>query len=143
VRKLNVCVVFSTLSLSSVTDSPIASALMEGCPTRIFLPNPEARTPLIAKAYGDFGLNDQQIEIIAGAAPKREYYYQSAAGNRLFELDLGPVALAAVGSAGPADQALIDRVLSQVGPDGFAAAFYRAKGLAEVGAFLDEARDAA
>ncbi len=143
VRKLNVCVVFSTLSLSSITDSPIAPALMEGCPTRIFLPNPEARTPLIAKAYAGFGLNDQQIEIIAGAAPKREYYYQSATGNRLFELGLGSVALAAVGSASPGDQALIDRLLAEVGPDGFAAAFYRAKGLGEVGDFLDEARHAA
>lgn len=143
VRKLNVCVVFSTLSLSSITDSPIAPALMEGCPTRIFLPNPEARTPLVAKAYAGFGLNDQQIEIIAGAAPKREYYYQSAAGDRLFELGLGPVALAAVGSASPGDQSLIDKVLRQAGPDGFAAGFYRAKGLPEVGDFLDEARDAA
>jgi type IV secretion system protein VirB4 len=143
VRKFNVGVVFSTLSLSSIIDSPIAAALMEGCPTRIFLPNPEARTPLVAKAYGSFGLNDQQIEIIAGAAPKREYYYQSSAGNRLFELGLGPVALAAVGSASPADQALIDRLLAQVGPEGFAAAYYRAHGLGEVGDFLDEARHAA
>ncbi|WP_165191552.1 conjugal transfer protein TrbE [Caulobacter soli] len=143
VRKLNVSVVFSTLSLSSIAASPIAAALMEACPTRIFLPNPEARSPLVARGYADFGLNDQQIEIIAAAAPKREYYYQSAAGNRLFELGLGPVALAAVGSASPGDQALIDRLLADGGADGFAAAFYRAKGLAEVGDFLDEARRAA
>uniref|UniRef100_B0T9G6 CagE TrbE VirB component of type IV transporter system n=1 Tax=Caulobacter sp. (strain K31) TaxID=366602 RepID=B0T9G6_CAUSK len=143
VRKLNVSVMFSTLSLSSVTDSPIAPALLEGCPTRIFLPNPEARTPLVAKGYAGFGLNDQQIEIIAAAAPKREYYYQSAAGNRLFELGLGPVALAAVGSASAADQVLISRLLDTAGPGGFAAAFYHHKGLAEVGAFLEDARRAA
>ncbi len=142
-RKLNVAVLFATQSLSDVTDSAIASALIESCPTRIFLPNPEARSPQVARIYAAFGLNDQQVEIIAGAAPKREYYYQSAAGNRLFELGLGPVALAAVGSASPADQALIDRLLAQVGQDGFAAAFYRAKGLGEVGDFLDEARHAA
>lgn len=143
VRKFNVGVVFSALDLSSIIDSPIASALIQGCPTRIFLPNPEARTPLVAKAYGAFGLNDQQIGIIAGAAPKREYYYQSAAGNRLFELGLGPIALAAAGSSSATDQRLIDRLLGQVGADGLAAAFYRAKGLAEVGDFLDEARRAA
>jgi type IV secretion system protein VirB4 len=143
VRKLNVSVVFSTLSLSSIAGSPIAAALMEGCPTRIFLPNPEARMPAVAKAYAGFGLNDQQIAIIAGAAPKREYYYQSAAGNRLFELGLGPIALAAAGSSGAADQALISRLLDALGPDGFAAAFFRAKDLGEVGDFLEEARDAA
>jgi type IV secretion system protein VirB4 len=143
VRKLNVSVVFSTLSLSSIAGSPIAAALMEGCPTRIFLPNPEARTPLLAQAYAGFGLNDQQIEIIARAAPKREYYYQSVAGNRLFDLGLGPVALAAAASSGAADQALISRVLAQAGPEGFAAAFFRAKGLDAVGDFLEEARHAA
>jgi type IV secretion/conjugal transfer VirB4 family ATPase len=142
-RKLNVAVVFATQSLSDIKGSAIASALIESCPTRIFLPNPEARTPQIAEVYAGFGLNAQQIEIIAAAAPKREYYYQSAVGDRLFELGLGPVALAAVGSASPADQALISRLLAETGHRAFAAAFYRAKDLAEVGAFLDEARDAA
>ncbi|MBI1684203.1 conjugal transfer protein TrbE [Caulobacter hibisci] len=142
-RKLNVAVVFATQSLADIQGSSIASALIESCPTRIFLPNPEARTPQVASVYAGFGLNDQQVDIIAGAAPKREYYYQSAAGDRLFELGLGPVALAAVGAASPADQALISRLLDEVGRAGFAAAYYRAKGLGQVGDFLDEARRAA
>ena len=41
-----------------------------------------------------FGLNDRQIEILARATPKRDYYCQSRRGNRLFELGLGEVALA-------------------------------------------------
>jgi type IV secretion/conjugal transfer VirB4 family ATPase len=142
-RKLNVAVVFTTPSLKAVLDSSIAAALLEGCPTRLFLPNPDARTWELAKAYAAFGLNDQQIAMIAGASAKREYYYQSAAGNRLFELGLGPVALAAVGSASPGDQALISRLLAEHGAGGFAAAFYRAKGLPEVAEFLTEARHAA
>ena len=135
--------VFATQSLADIQGSTIASALIESCPTRVFLPNPEARTPQVAAIYAGFGLNAQQIELIAGAAPKREYYYQSASGDRLFELGLGPVALAAVGSASPADQQLITKLLAQVGQDAFAAAFYHAKGLPEVGAFLQEWRDAA
>ncbi len=35
----------------------------------------------------------RQIEIVATAQPKRDYYYQSRLGNRLFDLDLGPAAL--------------------------------------------------
>lgn len=142
-RKKNVAVLFTTPSLTTALASPIAGALLEACPTRIFLPNPDARTPELARAYGAFGLNAQQIAIIAAATPKREYYYQSAAGNRLFELGLGPVALAAVASASPGDQALISRLLSAQGLAGFAPAFYRAKGLPEVADFLAEARHVA
>ena len=43
--------------------------------------------------------NSRQIEIVATAQPKRDYYYQSRLGNRLFDLDLGPVALAFAGAS--------------------------------------------
>ena len=142
-RKVNVAVVFATQSLADVAGSSIAPALIESCPTRIFLPNPDAQTPQIAALYSGFGLNAQQIRIIASASPKREYYYQSSAGNRLFELGLGPLMLAAVGSSSPGDQQLISRLLADAGEARFAAAFYGAKGHAEVAAFLSEAADRA
>jgi len=41
-RKRNVAVVFATQSLADVQASPIAPALIENCPTRLFLPNPPA-----------------------------------------------------------------------------------------------------
>jgi type IV secretion system protein VirB4 len=133
-RKLNVAVVFATQSLADVARSSIAPALIESCPTRIFLPNPDAYTPQIASLYEGFGLNAQQLAIVAGATPKREYYYQSSAGNRLFELGLGPIALAAVGASSPGDQARIDAVLA--GGGDFAADFYRAQGHGDVADFL-------
>ena len=64
------------------------------------------------------------------AAPKRDYYAQTARGNRLFELGLGPVALALCGASSPDDQRLIDRCLADGEPTGFAARFLDAKGLA-------------
>jgi type IV secretion/conjugal transfer VirB4 family ATPase len=136
-RKYNVAVVFATQSLADVARSSIAPALIESCPTRIFLPNPDAPTPQIADLYAGFGLNAQQIRIIASATPKREYYYQSTAGNRLFELGLGPIALAAVGASSPGDQQTITAAL-QGGREGFAARFYAAQGLTEVATYLDE-----
>ena len=135
-RKFNVAVVFATQSLADIARSSIAPALIESCPTRIFLPNPDAQTPQIAEFYAAFGLNAQQIRIIATATPKREYYYQSSTGNRLFELGLGPLTLAAVGSSSPGDQQLMSAVLAEHGADGFAAAFYAAKGQADVAAYL-------
>jgi type IV secretion/conjugal transfer VirB4 family ATPase len=133
-RKFNVAVVFATQSLADVARSSIAPALIESCPTRVFLPNPDAHTPQIASLYEGFGLNAQQLQIVAGATPKREYYYQSSAGNRLFELGLGPIALAAVGAGSPGDQSRIDAVLA--GGGGFAPDFYRAQGHADVAEFL-------
>jgi type IV secretion/conjugal transfer VirB4 family ATPase len=139
-RKFNVAVVFATQSLADVARSSIAPALIESCPTRVFLPNPDAHTPQIASLYEGFGLNAQQLQIVAGATPKREYYYQSSAGNRLFELGLGPIALAAVGASSPGDQARIDAVLA--GGGGFAADFYRAHGHGDVAEFLDRQQPA-
>jgi type IV secretory pathway VirB4 component len=89
--------------------------------------------------YQGFGLNDQQLRIITSATPKREYYYQSAAGNRLFELGLGPIALAAVGAASPGDHKRIDQAL-KVEDEPFAAAFYRAQSLPEVADYLARVR---
>jgi type IV secretion system protein VirB4 len=142
-RKFNVAVVFATQSLADIARSSIAPALIESCPTRVFLPNPDAHTPQIADLYAAFGLNGQQLRIVAGATPKRDYYYQSSAGNRLFELGLGPVALAAVGAASPGDQQRITAALAGGDPDGFTERFYRAQGLPEVAEYLARAAAAA
>src|ERR1700752_785722 len=119
-RKKNVAVIFATQSLADIAESQIAPAIIESCPTRIFLPNPRALEPTQTETYRRFGLNDTQIRLIAEAYGKRDYYLQSRAGNRLFELGLGPVALAFAGASGPDDQRLIERVLDEAGPDGFA-----------------------
>ncbi|HVB18348.1 MAG TPA: conjugal transfer protein TrbE [Stellaceae bacterium] len=126
-RKKNVPVVFATQSLADIAESSIAPAIIESCPQRIFLPNDRAIEPQARAAYERFGLNERQIELISRAVPKRQYYLQSRRGNRLFELGLGPIALAMCGASDPASQALIDRVVAEGGE--FASAFLRARGL--------------
>jgi type IV secretion system protein VirB4 len=128
-RKKNVAVVFATQSLADIERSTIAPALIESCPTRIFLPNDRALEPQARMVYERFGLNARQIEILNTATPKRDYYAQTARGNRLFELGLGPVALAVTAASTPDDQRLIDRCLAEGGREGFAAWFLTAKGL--------------
>jgi type IV secretion system protein VirB4 len=137
-RKKNVSVVFATQSLADIAGSSIAPAIIESCPQRIFLPNDRAIEPQARSAYERFGLNDRQIELIAQATPKRHYYLQSRRGNRLFDLALGPVALAFCGTSSPADQTLIDRVLAEHGSDRFAAAFLGASGLDWAAALLSD-----
>lgn len=133
-RKKNVAVVFATQQLSDVLKSSISSALIESCPTRIFLPNADARSPQIEEVYERFGLNLQQVDLIAKGIPKREYYYQSRSGNRLFELGLGPVALATVASSSSDDHKLMDRIAASGAP--FRSAFFEAKGLHDVADFV-------
>ena len=129
-RKKNVAVIFATQSLADIAGSAIAPAIIESCPQRIMLPNDRAIEPQGYEIYTRFGLNDRQIELISRATPKRHYYLQSARGNRLFELGLGPLALALCGSSDPASQARIDAVLAEHGREGVAQAFLRAGDLA-------------
>ncbi|MEW9570277.1 conjugal transfer protein TrbE [Rhodanobacter sp. Si-c] len=128
-RKKNVSVIFATQSLADIKDSTIAPAIIESCASRIYLPNPQAVEPQIRTIYEGFGLNSRQIEIVATAEPKRDYYYQSRLGNRLFDLDLGPIALAFAGASTPQDQRDIDRVWLDAGTPGFAGAWLRHRGL--------------
>ncbi len=128
-RKKNASVVFATQSLADIEGSPIAPAIVESCPTRLFLPNERALEPQITDIYRRFGLNDRQIEILARATPKRDYYCQSRRGNRLFELGLGPVALAFAAASSKSDQATITALVAEHGRVGFAAAWLRRRGL--------------
>ncbi|MFZ2982833.1 MAG: conjugal transfer protein TrbE, partial [Sphingobium sp.] len=128
-RKKNVAVLFATQSLADIATSAIAPAIIESCPQRILLPNDRAIEPQGHDIYARFGLNHAQIELISRATPKRHYYLQSARGNRLFELGLGPVALALCGSSDPAAQARIDAILAEHGRGGFPAGFLRDAGL--------------
>ncbi|MBO9460711.1 conjugal transfer protein TrbE [Labrenzia sp. R5_0] len=128
-RKKNASVLFATQSLADIDNSAIAPAIVESCPTRVFLPNERAFEPQIANIYRRFGLNERQIEIVARAMPKRDYYCQSRRGNRLFSLGLGEVALAFTAASSKADQAAITDILAEHGRDGFAAAWLTRLGL--------------
>ena len=140
-RKKNASVVFATQSLADIESSAIAPAIVESCPTRLFLPNERAIEPQITSIYRRFGLNDRQIEIIARATPKRDYYCQSRRGNRLFELGLGDVALAFTAASSKSDQTAIARILAEHGHDGFAAGWLRHKGLDWAANLLTPKRD--
>lgn len=128
-RKKNASVIFATQSLSDIDNSAIAPAIIESCPTRLLLPNERAIEPQITAIYLRFGLNDRQIEILARATPKRDYYCQSRRGNRLFELGLSEVGLALCAASSKSDQSLIAEILAEHGRDGFLAAWLRARGV--------------
>jgi type IV secretion system protein VirB4 len=124
-RRKNASVVFATQSLADVTDSRIAPAILESCLARVFLPNARAVEPQSRAAYERLGLNTRQIEMVARATPKRDYYFQSMRGNRLFELGLGEVTLTFAGVSQAEDLKRVEAVLAQAGRAGFAPAWLR------------------
>jgi type IV secretion system protein VirB4 len=128
-RKKNVAVLFATQSLSDIADSAIAPAIIENCPTRIFLPNSNAMEERTRKVYESFGLNERQLQILQQSIPKRDYYYQSREGNRLFELGLGELALAFCAAGSPQDQARITRILHECERERFAERYLKERGL--------------
>ena len=137
-RKKNASVVFATQSLADIETSSIAPAIIESCPTRIFLPNERAAEPQIAAIYERFGLNARQIEILSRATPKRDYYCQSRRGNRLFELGLGEVALAFAAASSKSDQLTIAEIVETHGAAAFAAEWLRHRGCAWAAELLPE-----
>lgn len=126
-RKKEVSVVFATQSLADIETSAIAPAIAESCMSRIFLANERALEPQLARIYERFGLNPRQIELIARARPKRDAYFQSPAGNRLFELDLGEVALAFAAAGSADDQGAMTAL--EADRERFAEAWLRRRGL--------------
>ncbi|AOH84312.1 conjugal transfer protein TrbE [Sphingomonas panacis] len=128
-RKKNVAVLFATQSLADIASSSIAPAIIESCPQRILLPNDRAIEPQSREAYERFGLNDRQIELVSRATPKRQYYLQSARGNRLFDLRLGPIALALCGTSDPASQDRIHAMITDGGRADFAERYLIDSGL--------------
>jgi type IV secretory pathway VirB4 component len=98
-RKANCLVLMATQSLSDAANSGILDVIVESTATKIFLPNVYARDEDTAALYRRMGLNARQLEILATAIPKRQYYYVSENGRRLYDLAIGPLALAFVGAS--------------------------------------------
>ncbi|MCT4625650.1 conjugal transfer protein TrbE [Halodesulfovibrio sp.] len=116
-RKANCAVVLATQSLSDAKQSGIIDVLAESCPTKILLPNVTARQDTQRDLYFELGLNSAQVEIVAAATPKREYYVMSSEGNRLVNLALGNVALSFVGASDKESIARIKKLEAKHGTD--------------------------
>lgn len=114
-RKANCLVLMATQSLSDAANSGILDVIVESTATKIFLPNVYARDEDTAALYRRMGLNARQIEILATSIPKRQYYYVSENGRRLYDLALGPLALAFVGASDKESLAAIKNLEAKFG----------------------------
>ncbi|OGT06765.1 MAG: conjugal transfer protein TrbE [Gammaproteobacteria bacterium GWF2_41_13] len=128
-RKHNVAVIFATQSAEDALATTLAPVLLESCSSRVLLPHDRILEPNVKASYEKLGLNDRQLQILANSTPKRQYYYQSRFGNRLFELELGPIAFAFAAASSPEDKQMIKLILRKEGIENFLAAYLHQKHL--------------
>lgn len=96
-RKKNAFVVMATQSIQEIATSPIFATIIDNIPNRIFLPNAHAMTH--ADMYRDlFQLNDEQINRIRNAIPKRNYYIVTPKMSRMVDVSLPKEIMAVVRS---------------------------------------------
>jgi type IV secretion system protein VirB4 len=122
-RKLCCSVIMATQSLSDAARSELLDVLLESCPTVIYGANPQAEVtgtethPGPRDFYAALGRNENEISIIMNMIPKRHYYLVSPEGRRLFELGLGPTALAFVGVGSSEEIAEVEALERRYGDD--------------------------
>lgn len=129
-RKFNVSLILLTQSLDDIQRSTIAQTIFQNVATKILLPNAKATSLDVRPLYQAIGLNQRQMELLAEAIPKSDYYFLQAKGARLFSIPSGPVTKALCGATDRADHLLIDQILETHGPDRFFERFMAAKGVA-------------
>jgi type IV secretion system protein TrbE len=111
-RKKNVFVVFATQDVADVEKSPLKTTIVQQCLTKIYLADPSALTNAMKAVYLSFGLTETEIAFIQAAEMKRDYFYTSPLGRRMFQLDLGRLTLSLIGA--PRHE-LLDRLVSEKG----------------------------
>lgn len=127
-RKANALVIFATQELQDVANSPIASTIFSSCQTKILLPNASAQMDENLRLYKSIGLSNREVELLVLATPKRDYFFTSPAGRRLFQMELGPVALAFLAASGADDRKAVKELRQQHG-DGWVSYWLMRQGI--------------
>jgi len=132
-RKQNAAVVMVAHTPAQIAQLENREIIIDSCPTKIFLPNPDAVDPEAKALYRTMGLNEREIEAIATATRKKHYFFKCPVGSRLFDLDLGPLALQFVAMPSGEVGALRQRVeaLEEEHGRGWVAHWLREQGLPE------------
>jgi type IV secretion/conjugal transfer VirB4 family ATPase len=69
-RKANAAMILSTQSLDELRRSEVLDVIIESCPTKIFLANPDMDRDLYRR---QFHLNDNEVDLISSLVPKQQF----------------------------------------------------------------------
>ena len=124
-RRKNTSVVFATQELGDILNSPLFTAVNDTCKTKIFLANPNAKTETYIETYKKFSLNEEEIDLIANATEKKDYFIKTSTGYaRKFSLALGEKTLKLVASSRTEELAKADEIKRNTNsPDEFTRQF--------------------
>lgn len=86
-RKQNAAIVLSTQSLDELRKSDILDVILESCPTKIFLANPDMDRDLYQR---QFHLNDNEVELISTLIPKRQMLVKNPDIAKVANLEVDP-----------------------------------------------------
>lgn len=86
-RKQNAAMILSTQSLDELRKSDILSVIIESCPTKIFLANPDMDRTLYRE---QFHLNDNEIELISTLVPKQQLLIKTPDFAKVANLTVDP-----------------------------------------------------
>jgi type IV secretion system protein VirB4 len=115
-RRMNGIVLLATQNLSDICNSDISDVILEMCPTKILLPNGEAKNPASKEFYDRVGLNSRELDILQTSIPKQHYYVISPLGRRLISLGIHNVALSFVGVNGREERQQVEDLQAEL-PD--------------------------
>lgn len=124
-RRNNVQIGFATQSIHDAVNSPASHVILSNCPTRFYLPDPDALQPQSVDILEGLGLRMSEIEALAHAVPKRQYMVQqkvfdpTTGGIAIFDMTLGPVGLALCAATSLAAQQRAERVRLRWGDQDF------------------------
>ena len=85
-RKRNAALILATQSVTDITETAGAAALLESMPTRLFLANPD----FPAAGQATFQLNDDELRTIRELEPKRELYLRRPTTAAVLRLVVDP-----------------------------------------------------
>jgi type IV secretion system protein VirB4 len=84
-RKHNAAMLLATQSIKELATSGMLTVVAESCPTKIFLANPD----MDAQVYRDaFGLNDTELDLIAGLIPPGQMLIRKQTGSKKIRLNV-------------------------------------------------------
>jgi len=110
---MNGIVLLATQNLSDICNSDISDVILEMCPTKILLPNGEAKNPASKEFYDRVGLNSRELDILQTSIPKQHYYVISPLGRRLISLGVHNVALSFTGVNGREERQLVEDLMDE------------------------------
>ncbi len=125
-RRMNGVVLLATQNLSDIFNSGIGDVILEMCPTKILLPNGEAKNPASREFYDRLGLNARELDILQTSIPKQQYYMISPFGRRLISLGMHNVALSFTGVNGREERQLVEDLMDRF-PDSWQSEWLRVR----------------